>query len=176
MRALLRRVDDGLARIEDGFVLFAHGAIAGLVLLAVVFRYAFNDPLTWGEELVVGLFTWMVFIGAAAALRTRTHIRIDVLAPLYRRPRMAWLGGLTLLVGVAILLAAIVACWDQVAQESGVESPMLGISKGWFVASMPVGLGLMLVHALRIWMDEGAAAVFRGETETLVEQAAAIDR
>ena len=26
------------------------------------------------------------------------------------------------------------------------------------------------------WIDEGAAAVFRGETETLVEQAAAIDR
>jgi TRAP-type transport system small permease protein len=26
----------------------------------------------------------------------------------------------------------------------------------------------MLIHVLRIWMDQGAAPVFRGETEVLV--------
>ena len=34
---------------------------------------------------------------------------------------------------------------------------------------MPVGLVLMLVHILRTWMDQGAAPVFRGETEVIVE-------
>ena len=33
---------------------------------------------------------------------------------------------------------------------------------------MPVGLTLMLIHVLRIWMDQGAAPVFRGETEVLI--------
>ena len=36
---------------------------------------------------------------------------------------------------------------------------------------MPVGLALMLIHILRAWMDNGAAPVFRGETEVIVETA-----
>jgi TRAP-type C4-dicarboxylate transport system permease small subunit len=170
-RGVLRVIDDALARIEDLFIIIAHGIVAGLVLLAVVLRYVFNDPLIWGEELIVGLFTWMVFIGAAAAVRSRTHIRIDVMAAVFRHPKMGWLNTVTLLLGITIVAVAIVACWDQVQQEVGVELPMLGVSKAWFAASMPAGLVLMLVHVMRLWADEGAAPVFRGETETLVEQA-----
>ena len=62
-------LDDAIAKAEDLFIIVAHGGVAGLVILAVVLRYVFNDPLTWGEELIVALFTWMVFIGAAAAVR-----------------------------------------------------------------------------------------------------------
>jgi len=29
---------------------------------------------------------------------------------------------------------------------------------------------LMLIHVLRAWMDQGAAPVFRGETEVLVAE------
>ncbi|MGE0797998.1 MAG: TRAP transporter small permease [Lautropia sp.] len=170
-RTLLHRLDDGLAVVEDWFIILTHGAVAGLVLLAVVLRYVFNDPLTWGEELIVGLFTWMVFIAAAAAVRTRMHIRIDVLAGVFRNPRMHWLNVLTLVIGIVIVAVMIWACWDQLGQEIDVESPMLGVSKGWFVTSMPVGLLLMLIHIVRAWVDHGAAPVFRGETETIVENA-----
>ena len=166
---LLRRIDDVLATIEDSFVILAHGAIALLVMLAVVMRYLFNDPLTWGEELIVGLFVWMVFIGAASAMRSQMHIRIDALASVFRHPKMNWLNVLTLLIGIVIIVTMLVACWDQVRQEVVVESPMLGVSKAWFAAAMPVGLVLMLVHILRTWMDQGAAPVFRGETEVIVE-------
>ena len=124
-----------------------------------------------GGLLIVGLFTWMVFIGAAAAVRSRTHIRIEVMGALFRHPKMGWLNTVTVLIGIAIVAVAIVACWDQVQQEVGVESPMLGVSKAWFAASMPVGLVLMLVHVVRLWADEGAAPVFRSAAETLVEQA-----
>jgi TRAP-type transport system small permease protein len=170
LRTAIGRLDDGLAAVEDLFIILSHGAVAGLVLLAVVLRYVFNDPLTWGEELIVGLFTWMVFIAGAAAVRTRMHIRIDVMAPVFRNPRMNWLNVLTVLIGLAIIVTMIWACWEQVLQELVVESPMLGVSKAWFAASMPVGLILMLIHVTRAWVDHGAAPVFRGETESLVEE------
>ena len=64
----------------------------------------------------------------------------------------------------------LLACHEQVLQELVVESPMLGVSKAWFAAAMPTGLVLMLIHVLRSWMDQGAAPVFRGETETLVAE------
>ena len=164
------RVDDALGAVEDVFIIVAHGAIAALVLLAVVMRYAFNDPLTWGEELVVGLFTWMVFIGAAAAIKSHIHIRIDVIGPILASPKMNWLNRLTVIIGIVIILAMMLACHEYVLQELVVESPMLGVSKAWFAAAMPTGLVLMLIHVLRSWMDQGSAPVFRGETETLVAE------
>jgi len=96
------------------------------------------------------------------------HIRIDVMAPVFRNPKMNWLNVVTLIVGIVIIVVMTWACYEQVLQELVVESPMLGVSKAWFAAAMPAGLVLMLIHVLRAWMDHGAAPVFRGETEALV--------
>ena len=159
--------DDAVYAFEKAFLILVHGGIFALVVAGVVLRYAFNDPLTWGEELIVGLFTWMVFIGASAAVRTHMHIRIDVMAPVYANPKMHWLNVATLLAGFAVLGIMLWACFEQVAQEASVDTPMLNVSKAWFVASMPVGLAFMALHALRLWLDKGAAAVFRGEAESV---------
>ncbi len=167
-RKIFGRIDDQIAVAEDFLVIALHGAIASLVMLAVVLRYVFNYPLTWGEELIVALLTWMVFIGAAAAVRSQMHIRIDVMAPVFRMAKFNWLNTLTVVVGLVILAIMSYGCIDQVLQELVVDSPMMGVSKAWFVAAMPVGLVLMIVHVLRTWMDQGAAPVFRGETEVLV--------
>jgi TRAP-type C4-dicarboxylate transport system permease small subunit len=116
----------------------------------------------------------MIFVGAASAVRSRMHIRIDVMAPVYANPKMNWLNTVTLVIGIVIIATMIWACWEQVLQELVVESPMLGVSKAWFAAAMPAGLLLMLIHVLRAWMDHGAAPVFRGETETIVSEEAGL--
>lgn len=168
IRKIFGRVDDAIASVEDIVITVIHGLMATLVILAVVMRYAFNSPLTWGEELIVALLTWMVFLGAAAAVRSQMHIRIDVLGPVFRMPRFNWLNTLTVIVGIVILATMIWACYTQVLEELVVDSPMMNVSKAWFASAMPVGLTLMLIHVLRIWMDQGAAPVFRGETELLI--------
>jgi TRAP-type C4-dicarboxylate transport system permease small subunit len=167
-RKILGRADDAIGSLEDIIIIVIHGLIAALVVLAVVMRYAFNNPLTWGEELIVALLTWMVFLGAAAAVRSQMHIRIDVLGPVFRNPTFNWLNTLTVIVGIVILVTMIWACYAQVLEELVVASPMMNVSKAWFAAAMPVGLTLMLIHVLRIWMDQGSAPVFRGETEVLI--------
>ena len=86
LRRAIVVADTGVAAIEDAFLIAMHGGIFVLVVAGVILRYAFNDPLTWGEEVIVGLFTWMVFIAAAAAVRSHMHIRIDVMAPVYANP------------------------------------------------------------------------------------------
>ena len=54
---------------------------------------------------------------------------------------MNWLNTVTLIIGIVIIVTMIWACYEQVLQELVVESPMLGVSKAWFAASMPVGPG-----------------------------------
>jgi TRAP-type transport system small permease protein len=167
-RRIFGRVDNALASVEDILIIICHGLIAVLVVVAVVMRYAFNDPLTWGEELIVALLTWMVFLGAAGAVRSQMHIRIDVMAPVFRMRKFMWLNTLTVIIGIVIIVTMIWGCYAQVLQELVVISPMMNISKAWFASAMPVGLTLMLIHVLRIWMDQGSAPVFRGETEVLI--------
>jgi TRAP-type C4-dicarboxylate transport system permease small subunit len=170
LRSTVGAVDDAVVALEKAFLIAVHAAIFGLVVAGVVLRYAFNDPLTWAEELIVGLFTWMVFVGASAALRSQMHIRIDVLARVCAHPKLAWLNLLTLGLGLAVIGVALWACAQQVMQEAAVMTPMLDVSKAWFVMAMPVGLAGMALHALRLWLDGGAAAVFRGESETVVQR------
>jgi TRAP-type C4-dicarboxylate transport system permease small subunit len=166
-RRVIGVVDDAVFGLEKLSLIVLTGAVFALVVAGVALRYIFNDPLTWGEELIVGLFTWMVFIGASAAVRTHMHIRIDVMAPVYANPKMHWLNVATLLAGFAVLGVMLWASVDQLLQEAGVDTPMLNVSKAWFVSSMTVGIVFMVLHTLRLWLDMGAAAVYRGEAESV---------
>lgn len=101
-----------------------------MVIVAVALRYVFNNPLTWGEELIVALLTWMVFIGAASATRSQMHIRIDALAPVFRMRQFSWLNVVTVLIGLVIIVVMLFGCYEQVLQELVVDSPMMGVSQG----------------------------------------------
>lgn len=49
------------------------------VLWGVMTRYVTESPAVWTTELSGILFTWVVFIGAAAAFREGRHIRVTLL-------------------------------------------------------------------------------------------------
>ena len=54
------------------------GAAIVIISAQVIFRYVFNSSLSWPEEIARYLFTWMIFLGAALALRDKTHIAVAV--------------------------------------------------------------------------------------------------
>lgn len=43
----------------------------------VIWRYAFNDPLIWSEELARYLFVWVGYLAAWFAWTKRAHIALD---------------------------------------------------------------------------------------------------
>lgn len=57
------------------------------IFLSILLRYVFSFPIVWSEELAGVAAAWMVFSGAAVAVRRREHIRIDIV------PRMRWFKG-----------------------------------------------------------------------------------
>jgi len=48
-----------------------------LLFAQVVTRYVFGMAFTWTEELATILFVWMIYLGVAAAVRRRKHLKID---------------------------------------------------------------------------------------------------
>ena len=165
-RALIR-ADDATAKVEDVFLVAAHAAIAGLVVAAVVMRYAFRDPLTWGQEFIVGLFTWLIFIGAAAAIRSRMHIRIDAIGGLFARPGWSFMNMISVAAGTLIIAALLWAGLVNAVDIAGVKTPMLNVEQVWFDGALPVALALLLLHIARIFVEHGAAAVFAGQLEEI---------
>ena len=47
-----------------------------LTFLGVVWRYIFNAPFTWLEEVQTSCMVWIVFAGAGAAFRSGNHVAI----------------------------------------------------------------------------------------------------
>ena len=48
--------------------------------MAVIYRYVFDNALSWSFEALLGLLTYITFIGAYLALRKNAHLRVDLLA------------------------------------------------------------------------------------------------
>jgi TRAP-type C4-dicarboxylate transport system permease small subunit len=60
-------------------------AILVTMVLQIFFRYIFNAPLIWTEELARYLYIWACWCGAPVAMRRGNHVVITVLAE--RLPR-----------------------------------------------------------------------------------------
>lgn len=169
----LRMIDRRLARLEDLLIMGMVAIIASLLGLGVVLRYVFNNPLTWAEEFVVTLFVWSIMLGIPSALRSRMHIRIDVLILRLSKPARRFLGWIACLAGFVILSAAVYAGYAHTVGVWSSKTPMLGFSMGWIFLAMPVGFGLTLFHGCMIMLDEGPELVFQNATETVIDSAPA---
>lgn len=61
----------------DYFIATMLAAIIIVVVCQVVWRYLFNNSLSWTEEISRYMYVWVIFIGAAVAIKEGTHIGID---------------------------------------------------------------------------------------------------
>lgn len=49
------------------------GALTIVIFLQVFYRFVLRAPLVWSEEMALFLFQWTVFMGAALAVKQRSH-------------------------------------------------------------------------------------------------------
>ena len=77
---LLRKVLWGWDRLITNI------ALALLVLLTfsgVIFRYIFNSPINWLEEIQTMFIVWIVFLGGCVAFRENGHVVVEILVELF---------------------------------------------------------------------------------------------
>jgi len=114
--------------------------------IEVLRREVFAYSSIWGEEIVRYSFIYLAWIGAAAAVRERAHIRIDVLMH-YVGPRVK---ALIYIFGdlVMFAVALIALYWSfetvMVSAKFGSVSHGLRVSMVWFLMAVPAGFSLMI--------------------------------
>ncbi|TCD13166.1 TRAP transporter small permease [Oricola cellulosilytica] len=121
------------------------------MFIEVVRREVFAYSSIWGEEIVRYSFIYLAWIGAAAAVKERGHIRIDVLMH-YVGPRIKatlYIFGDLVMMGVAL----VALYWSfetvMVSAKFGSVSHGLRVSMVWFLAAVPIGFALVIFRLLQ---------------------------
>ena len=144
----LRLIDQNA---ERWLLLIFYVMLVATMAVEVLRREVFAYSSIWGEEIVRYSFIYLAWIGAAAAVRDRAHIRIDVLLN-YLGPRartLTYIFGDLMMMGVAV----IALYWSfetvLVSAKFGSVSHGLRVSMVWFLMAVPIGFALMVWRLLQ---------------------------
>ena len=144
----IARADRALGRLLRAVPIACLTALFALLLVNAVARTFPLAGFAWFDQVVEGLFAWMVFAGAAALWRENDHFRVDWLersvpggpAPALR----VLIAGLP----IAFLAAMIYYGWDLTVRSPAL-TPILGLPTALFYLAIPFSGLVMLVDSVR---------------------------
>ena len=153
MQQILARINrDG----ERWLLLVFYAMIVATIAIEVIRRFVLSYSSIWGEEIARYAFIYLVWIGAAAAVSDRAHIRIDVLfhyLPSAGRAVLYIFGDLVML-AVAILAFYFSLETVLTSLKFGSVTHGLRIEQAWFLAAVPFGFTLIILRLIAsIWRD-----------------------
>jgi len=125
-------------------------AMTILVFLTVIYRYFLLAPISWGEEMARFLFIALSMLGAALAMKDRSHFTITILTDKFPAAVRTGLEVVVALGATALLGVVIGKGWSLTLLNRNQISPALGVPMS--VAYLPVPLGATLM-LLFLWMD-----------------------
>ncbi|EDZ44954.1 TRAP transporter small permease [Leisingera daeponensis] len=150
---ILRTIDKNA---ERWLLLVFYVMLVITMAIEVIRRELFAFSSIWGEEIVRYSFIYLAWIGAAAAVKERAHIRIDVLMH-YLGPRPKAL--LYIFGDLVMFIVALVALYWSfetvlVSAKFGSVSHGLRVSMVWFLMAVPAGFALMIWRLLQSFLRD----------------------
>lgn len=168
LRNLMKTLDDG---IEQWLMLGFYSYIVAVVIIEVIRRFILEYSSIWGEETARFAFVYLVWIGAAAAIKERSHIRIDVLFQLVPKSVKQYFYIFGEFVTLLFACLAIYYSTESVLISIRFDSLTSGlrINQAWFTAAVPIGFTLIIIRLLqRIFHDisdvKAGRDVYTGES------------
>lgn len=153
MSQIYRAID---ANGERWLLLGFYVMLVGTMFIEVVRREIFAYSSIWGEEIVRYSFIYLAWIGAAAAVKERGHIRIDVLMHYVPRSIKALLYIFGDLVMFVVAVIAIYWSWEALHVSWKFQSVTDGLRIGryYFLFAVPFGFTLVLFRLVQSLMRD----------------------
>ena len=137
-----------LERLADWLLIALFVLIFALVLAQVVFRYVFNDPLVWSEELARLAFVWVAMLTWGLGARRRSHIAVTFIPDMLpRTPRLL----LAMLVQALIVVFCAILAWHGVtltARNTDMSLVTLDIPYAIVYIVVPLGAAIVVLYCL----------------------------
>lgn len=131
----------------------------GVVFANVLARYVFSAPIIGSVEFARIAFVWATFIGAAMAVRRRSHIRLEFVAERLPALVQRLLGIFVWLLIIAFLAFVTYQGWRLTGRVQRTFFPASGLSQVYLYIPLPVTAAIMIVHALAHFFRDIVALV-----------------
>lgn len=148
----MSRILDAVNRNAERWALLVfYVMLVTTMFLEVLRRELLSYSSIWGEEIVRYSFIYLAWIGAAAAVRERGHIRIDVILQFVGRRAKAILYIFGDLVMFSVALVALYWSFETVlvSAKFGSVTHGLRISQVWFLSAVPIGFALVIFRLIQ---------------------------
>ena len=161
MRGVLAAIEQAVNWMVRWLIIVVMLVMTATVSVQILFRYVFNAPLGWSEEVARFSFVWVSFFGASALMRMREHINVTVFTdhfPPRLRSAAVLIANAGALVCIYIFVVGGIALttneWDQLA-------PATQVRMGWIYLAIPISATLMGIWVVIQTID--TALRLRGE-------------
>jgi C4-dicarboxylate transporter DctQ subunit len=116
----------------------------------VIARYVFRRPFVWGEEIILYLVIWLVFIGLPVAAWRHLHLRMDVVYEWFPRALRRLVGIVIALVTLWLCAQMVFLAWRVIAllQSNNQRSAAAGVPMFLVYWAIPIGFGLLALVSL----------------------------
>ncbi|MGE9809395.1 MULTISPECIES: TRAP transporter small permease [unclassified Janibacter] len=170
----MHQFDSALTKFEN---VFAGGTLVLATILAAVqvALRPFGVFLFWSEEAIIYLIIFSTFIGAAATLRDREHVNVDVVATFLGargKQVMGLIAGVVTLVYLAVIgyLA-----WMLIFEpfSSSTLTPALHLPLWTMELAVAIGLTLMFIRGIQFVVDVARHGMPDNAVEEALEAEAA---
>jgi TRAP-type transport system small permease protein len=131
------------------------GTLPVVVAANVAARYTNWFHAFWAEDIAKLLFTWIVFLGGAVAVKYDAHVRMGMFTDRIKGRAAVWWGWVVraspLVVGILLMIFGV-----RIVQISMFrEMPSLEISVGYFMTVIPFSGALMIFYVVRSFFVQG---------------------
>lgn len=137
--------------------------LVAAVAAGVLFRYGFDAPLSWPEELSRFALVWLTFLGASMAAKRQGHIVVDFIGMFLPPQVRLWVVCAAHVAVLGFLGVFTVASIPMVQKMWVSVSTALSIRMSYVYICIPVASTLMMFHIARqLWATARALRVAQG--------------
>lgn len=125
-----------------------------MIFLQVIYRYVLADSLSFSEELARYMFIWSVAMGSALALKTRSHIGVDIVVE--RLPKSLASPAKIVASALNLLFFALLIWYgsEMVVETMDQESAALSLPMGYVYLAVPLSGIILFICEIKNTVDD----------------------
>jgi|ETNmetMinimDraft_8_1059916.scaffolds.fasta_scaffold27915_2 TRAP-type C4-dicarboxylate transport system permease small subunit len=125
-------------KINYCLIIFLFSIQVLIVFSQVIWRFVFDDPFSWSEELARYLQVWLIMLTSSVCIQKSKHLAIDYLTHKFSF-KLQRLFKLTSLVGISIYTLIVIVFGLKLILIVGAQkTPALQIPIGWVYFAFPI--------------------------------------
>ncbi len=143
----IKKASDFVDKIGCGLLILTMAGMVFFTSIQIIAR-VFFEALSWSEEITRYLLVWSTFIGAGCVYKRGGHINVSFIQDRFKGEANKYVKILVHIICVVFFFIAVYFGIIYMMKQGAQRSPAMGIKMNLMYMAIPMGCGVMLLHAL----------------------------